>query len=361
MFIGVEATPSSLSGAVEYLCIGIHSGKSITSGDSNTFLGYKCGDALTEGVGNTYIGHNSGGANIAGSTNVAVGANSSWLSTTGNNNVYIGYGSGQEKTSGNTNVMIGRDSGRNNSTSSGNVFIGYNAGMNEAGANKLYIENSNSATPLIYGEFDNDLLTFNADVTIPDGKKLRVGTGLDGQIYSSSDNLYIENITSDKDIYLRGNDGGVTTDIMILDVSAGQLSGMQKAVSGVMTNAVAGTDYISPTGTETLTNKNIQRPINGQTGTTYTFALTDAGKVVTFTNANAQTITVPKNSVVTFPVGTQIDCVGLGAGKVTFAPVDGDVTINSKGSNKAIGAQYVGVTLLKTDTNTWSLLGDLIA
>ncbi len=65
--------------------------------------------------------------------------------------------------------------------------------------------------------------------------------------------------------------------------------------------------------------KNQFTTINSQSGTTYTFALTDAWSMVTFNNAAAQTVTVPPNSSVAFPIGTQIDCSQLGAGKVTFA------------------------------------------
>lgn len=100
---------------------------------------------------------------------------------------------------------------------------------------------------------------------------------------------------------------------------------------------------------------------NNQTGTTYTFALADNQKVVTATSASAQTYTVPTNASVAFPIGTRIDVIQLGAGKVTIAPVSGTVTINSYNGNKSIAGQYVGVTLLKTDTNTWLLIGNLIA
>jgi hypothetical protein len=54
------------------------------------------------------------------------------------------------------------------------VLIGYQAGSTlTTESNKLYIENSNSSSPLIYGEFDNDLVRvngkFEADsVTIDD-------------------------------------------------------------------------------------------------------------------------------------------------------------------------------------------------
>lgn len=107
------------------------------------------------------------------------------------------------------------------------------------------------------------------------------------------------------------------------------------------------------------------RTINAQTGTSYTFVLADGSgagglPLVTASNASAQTYTVPPNSSVAFPVGTTIDLVQLGAGKVTLAQGSG-VTINSQSSNKAIGAQFVGVSLIKTATDTWLLLGNLIA
>lgn len=102
--------------------------------------------------------------------------------------------------------------------------------------------------------------------------------------------------------------------------------------------------------------------VNAQTGTTYTFALTDAYEagcaLVTLSNGSAITATVPKNSVVAFPVGCCINCQQIGAGQVTFAPVDGDVTINPAATLK-ISEQWKGATLIKTATNVWSLIGAL--
>jgi len=227
----------------------------LAGGAANVFIGANCAQTIASTntavvIGNAAAQLKVGVAEcvIIGASAVANGASSI------TNGVIIGFQAGYSLTTGANNVLIGHGVGFNLTTGASNVFIGYNAGYNlTTESNRLYIENSSSGAPLIYGEFDNDLLTFNADVTIPDGKKLRVGTGLDGQIYASSDNLYIENITSDLDIYFRGNDGGVATNIMILDVSAGQLSGMQKAVAGVMTNAVAGTDYaVATAGTVIL-------------------------------------------------------------------------------------------------------------
>ena len=100
--------------------------------------------------------------------------------------------------------------------------------------------------------------------------------------------------------------------------------------------------------------------INAQTGTTYTFVLTDGGKLVTASNGSAQTYTVPPNSSVAFPTGTTITIIGIGAGKVTLARGSG-VTINSKDSEKAIDGQHASVTIIKTATDTWQLIGALQA
>ena len=59
--------------------------------------------------------------------------------------------------------MIGYQSGYNN-LGAGNVFLGCYAGYNETtGSNRLYIENSAITKPLIYGEFDRDMVVINGD------------------------------------------------------------------------------------------------------------------------------------------------------------------------------------------------------
>jgi hypothetical protein len=103
----------------------------------------------------------------------------------------------------------------------------------------------------------------------------------------------------------------------------------------------------------------ITRSINPQTGTTYTFVLADAGKACEFTNGSAIAVTIPLNSSVAFPTGTQIDVMAGGAGKVTFAGAGG-VTLKSFNSYKSLAGQEAGGTLLKTATDTWRLMGSLI-
>ena len=107
------------------------------------------------------------------------------------------------------------------------------------------------------------------------------------------------------------------------------------------------------------TKSNVTRSINFQSGTTYTLALTDAGNICEFANASPVTVTIPLNATVAFPVGTQIDVMAGGAGKVTFAGAGG-VTLKSVLSNKSLSAQEAAATLVKMATDTWRLAGPLI-
>ncbi len=118
------------------------------------------------------------------------------------------------------------------------------------------------------------------------------------------------------------------------------------------------------TSGEVLTAANLNNSINAptlneQSGATYTFALTDGGKLVSATNASMATLTIPPNSSVAFPTGTAIAVVSYGATTCTVAEGAG-VTLNSTGGAGAdvvIDGQYAGVTLYKVATDTWLAIG----
>lgn len=99
--------------------------------------------------------------------------------------------------------------------------------------------------------------------------------------------------------------------------------------------------------------------VNAQTGTTYTFVLTDGGTVVTATNASAQTYTVPPNSSVGFPLGTVLTVIQEGAGAITFAPGAG-VTLNSPAGVLTSKGQNACVQLVQVAANSWDVIGDLL-
>ena len=99
--------------------------------------------------------------------------------------------------------------------------------------------------------------------------------------------------------------------------------------------------------------------INAQTAS-YTAVLTDDGKLVTMSNASANNFTVPPNSSVAFGIGTQINIAQLGAGQTTLVAGAG-VTLNSSGTKLKLKDQYSVATCVKTDTNTWFVVGNLSA
>jgi hypothetical protein len=101
-------------------------------------------------------------------------------------------------------------------------------------------------------------------------------------------------------------------------------------------------------------------PLNAQTGTTYTLAAGDAGQLVTLSNAGAITLTVPTNATLPFAIGTQITITQSGAGTVTVAGAVG-VTVNSADGDLKLRTQWSAATLIKTNTNSWILIGDIKA
>ena len=96
--------------------------------------------------------------------------------------------------------------------------------------------------------------------------------------------------------------------------------------------------------------------LNAQTTTTYTLVATDLNKVVTLTNANPITLTVP-NGV--FSAGDQIHLAQLGAGQVTVAS-DGTSVIQPSTTLK-LRVQYSAGSLICTTANNFLLIGDITA
>ena len=87
---------------------------------------------------------------------------------------------------------------------------------------------------------------------------------------------------------------------------------------------------------------------NAQTGTSYSYALADASKLLSMSNAASNTVLVTKQATVTWVTGTQLRVVNLGAG-VTTLVADTGVTINGNVALK----QYQGGTLIRTASDVW--------
>lgn len=80
--------------------------------------------------------------------------------------------------------------------------------------------------------------------------------------------------------------------------------------------------------------------LNQQTGTTYTLAASDTGKVVECNNASAITVTLPNS----LPVGFGCTLMQTGAGQVTFSAASGAAFVAYSSKTKCAG-QYAAVTI----------------
>ena len=95
---------------------------------------------------------------------------------------------------------------------------------------------------------------------------------------------------------------------------------------------------------------------NLQTGTTYELVLSDAGKMLDFTNGSAIAVTIPANSAVAFPVNTRIDLNQGGAGLVTV-----DITTDTLNGDAVSQGQWKGMSLWKRSATVWVIYGGTTA
>lgn len=99
--------------------------------------------------------------------------------------------------------------------------------------------------------------------------------------------------------------------------------------------------------------------INAQTGTTYTAVASDVGKLITASNAAAIALTIPPS---VFAVGDQINIMqGTGGSGVVTITAGAGVTLQSNGTKLKTNGQYAVATVLCIASNTFVVLGNLVA
>jgi len=168
VFLGNTAGYSNTDGD-ENCYIGNRAGYYNQSGGDNTMLGKSAGYS-SSGSYNTFLGRSAGGK-CETDSNTYIGWASGLLNKTGKGNVFLGANAGTYGYSGSYNVVLGQGAGKLSGTTqtlgSGNIIIGYHAAATQNGiTNKLFIENSNSSTPLIWGDFDNDIVKIYSNLNI---------------------------------------------------------------------------------------------------------------------------------------------------------------------------------------------------
>lgn len=143
----------SLSTGYSNTAFGYASLRKVTTGNLNLGIGGFTLNNLTTGTGNVAIGHGALVQNQAASDNVAIGTDA-LFGATSSNNVAIGKSALVNLTTAGSNLVIGNLAGNTLTTGGSNVLIGHGAASGETTiTDKLYITNSTTSTPLIYGDF----------------------------------------------------------------------------------------------------------------------------------------------------------------------------------------------------------------
>lgn len=148
------------------------------------------------------------------------------------------------------------------------------------------------------------------------------------------------------------------------DIAAAAITEAKIATAAVTTSKIVSSVTLTTpnigaaTGTSLDTTGNVVSHIaqNSQVAS-YTLVLTDDGRLINMTVASANTLTIPPNSSVAFPIGTQILINQSGAGQTTITAGSG-VTINATPGLK-LRVQNSLATCIKIATDTWVAGGDL--
>ena len=208
---GYEAGNAGTGSHVSFF--GFQAGAKNTIGYDNSFFGFQAGQKNTDGFGNSFFGVDAGKDNDDGSNNSFYGRSAGSKNLVGGSNSFFGRDAGRSNTYGSLNSFFGQAAGRQNTVGQGNSFFGaisglfhrigdFNSFFGEAAgfasfegnfnsfygafagysivgdscvaigansgptqmsqiSNRLFIDVKRSDEPLIYGEFDNDLVRVN--------------------------------------------------------------------------------------------------------------------------------------------------------------------------------------------------------
>jgi trimeric autotransporter adhesin len=216
LFVGYLCGENA-TGGINNVALGNEAGYNLQAGSNgNVFVGSTAGRNVTTGVGNVLLGNNV--QTVTGSFNTGAGANSGIAMSSGLYNSWFGNDALKTNKNGLYNLAMGAQAGRDDSSGSFNVYLGsFTAATTQGGYNvfigpfagtgdanvqnyKLIINNSNSTTHLINGDFFYHRVGINTgfaslSYTLDIGGEVRIGSlpsapaGANGVMYyNSADN-----------------------------------------------------------------------------------------------------------------------------------------------------------------------------
>lgn len=167
---------------------------------------------------------------------------------------------------------------------SNNVFIGYQAGYNEGNSNKLYISNSSTATPLIYGDFSTKQLGLSTN-TLTGALNFPAGTTAAGGIYFGTDtNLYrsaANTLSTDGVLTAKGG------------MAVGTYAGVNAAPSnGLIVSGNVGIGTTTPAAPLDVRSATTETGSVGVNGARFSLSATPASTTSAYYNATLSTLTL---------------------------------------------------------------------
>lgn len=181
------------------------------------------------------------------------------------------------------------------------------------------------------------------------------GTAGQVVVYNSSGDPIAQTLTGDITV----NSSAVTSIASGVIVNADVSSSAAIAYSKLnLSNSLVNADISSSASIEI--SKIADVTIDTKTAN-YTLALTDKNKFIEMNLSSANTVSVPTNGSVAFPVGSQIHITQYGTGKTQIVAVTPATTTIRSTPGTYLRAQYSSATLIKRATDEWYLVGDLSA
>lgn len=144
------------------------------------------------------------------------------------------------------------------------------------------------------------------------------------------------------------------------------LTGLLKGNGSTVSAATAGTDYVVPATLDDYATLDSDSKVTAEQASarivsvpvSKTLSLSDAGTLQQVNSTSARTVTIPTNTSVAFPTGTEIEILRYGSGAVTIAAASG-VTITCSETARTIADRYTSVVLKKVGANIWVLQGNV--
>ena len=134
---------------------------------------------------------------------------------------------------------------------------------------------------------------------------------------------------------------------------------IQANTDSIVSNVLRISDVENTLDTFIVKQLSLDKKLQLTGSTNYDVVIADAGKFLQMgRDGTAVTVTITTANNTAIPIGTQLHFQRASTGTVTFIAQAG-ITLNSADGADTLRVQYSAATLLKTETATWTLFGDI--